>query len=137
MFNFIILHNQLYSQYRRAQALEILQWLNEMGLAIRDKTTFLQVSDIPELSDGVIIGQVLMKLGRIITIPGFNPNPKSPAHRTQNVRKVLALMASSNKNIPRSKLTNLTEDKILLGDGETIIDILVRIRAAYSGRIYV
>jgi hypothetical protein len=123
--------------HRRAQASELLLWLNEMGFVIRDKAAFLQVSDLPELADGVIIGQVVMRLGRILAIPGFTDNPKSPAHRTQNVRKVLSVMATSNRNIPRSKLTNLTEDKILLGDGETIIDILVRIKAAYSERIYV
>jgi hypothetical protein len=126
---------------RLEKAHSIVQWLQSIGVLAEDIRMLRAGSHdlfhpsaaeiLSTFSDGVALCRTIETLTYASTIPGSVSDPKSPAHKLQNIRRALERIKKCTTAIPPSQL--MCAEEICEGKVDVILTLLVRLRKAYKG----
>lgn len=124
-------------QKKHRDAEQITQWLGDIGFDVsftKKKPAKNGESDeyfTTDFADGILLYKILNKLtnNSHSNITGFFSQPKTKAHKVNNIRKVLSVL-SANKRIPLSALQ--CEGDIYEGNATVIVGLLLVVRDAYK-----
>eukprot|EP01029_Cantina_marsupialis_P015044 TRINITY_DN3298_c0_g2_i1.p1 TRINITY_DN3298_c0_g2~~TRINITY_DN3298_c0_g2_i1.p1 ORF type:complete len:585 (+),score=158.98 TRINITY_DN3298_c0_g2_i1:86-1756(+) len=107
----------------------IIAWMRQNGVRIRKEQAFIS-GNMEEFQNGTNLGQLLISLNglRVDGIRGLNLHPKNSAQAMNNIRECMKLLRKK-KTMPLELLS--MEKRIVSGDCEVILKLLMQMRKAY------
>eukprot|EP01029_Cantina_marsupialis_P015045 TRINITY_DN3298_c0_g2_i2.p1 TRINITY_DN3298_c0_g2~~TRINITY_DN3298_c0_g2_i2.p1 ORF type:complete len:106 (+),score=22.92 TRINITY_DN3298_c0_g2_i2:149-466(+) len=103
--------------------------MRQNGVRIRKEQAFIS-GNMEEFQNGTNLGQLLISLNglRVDGIRGLNLHPKNSAQAMNNIRECMKLLRKK-KTMPLELLS--MEKRIVSGDCEVILKLLMQMRKAY------
>jgi hypothetical protein len=138
----IVSVGDLVAEKRVRDAHKIALWLEQLGIRIDKRDEFIHAyqltesnQPLTEFSNGILLGQLVSKLERLVDITGFTHQPKSPAQGLQNIRRVLDVLRTRNNRIKVSLLSDDSAQEIHAGNGDVLLELLGVLKKVYAHHI--